>query len=399
MAGHAGRFDASQLFENLNWTSEQKTEFEKALPLAKQVVNVAVTGVTGSGKSTFINALCGPVPKESAEVSEIDGKVVESVLPVKEGVKLDPDTSGVTGYTAQTATFSEKEYTVRVWDSPGLMDGSGQGSAYLSQLRAECGDDIDILLYCVDCSVTRCVVDDMAAGMELVTRNLTPAVWENAMVVLTFANTLHENIEEAVFIEPDSGQDVRHTFSSRIDHWQQNARLALAQAGVPDSIVQKIAIEPAGHYTDPCLPDRIHWLGYLWVLFLTYARDEAKLTILITNHHRIRDAQYLTPEDLLQTDTACHTQEQPIVIATNHLEAVSIGATIGVGVASAAGACVGGVAGGLVVGTLTLGMGVGAGLAAGAAVGAVVGPLVGMAIEKTLKKKQAKQTEIYTSIN
>ena len=395
----SGRSDASQLFANLDWTSEQKTDFEKALPLAKQAVNVAVTGVTGSGKSTIINALCGPVPRETAEVSETDGKVVESALPAKEGLRLHPETPEVTSYIAKTATFSGKEYTIRVWDSPGLEDGSGRGSAYLSQLRAECGDDIDVLLYCVDCSITRCVVEDIVLGMELVTRTLTPTVWENALVVLTFANTLQDNIEETVSIEPGNNEDAAHIFSSRIAQWTLSVRVALARAGVPDNIVQSIAIEPAGHYTDPCLPDRIHWLGYLWVLFLACARDEAKLALLITNHHRFRDARYLTPEDLLQIGTESQTQAQPIVIATDHLQAVKIGTAVGVGVASAAGACAGGVTGGLVLGALTVGVGVGVGLVAGAAVGAVVGPLVAMAIEKNRRKKDTKESELRTSIN
>ena len=381
--------DASQLLATLKWTEQQKAEFEAALPLAKPAINVAVTGVTGSGKSTIINALCGAVPRKAADVDN-DGKVLESILPAEEGVTLQPETQKVTSYVAQTASFSGKTYTVKVWDSPGLEDGTGRGSTYMTRLRAECGDEIDMLLYCIDCSKTKCIISDMVPGMAAVTSILGRGVWEHSMIVLTFANLLEENIEELLSIEPDYGEDKRHIFVSRVAHWESSVRTALVQAGVPGDMAQSLPVEPAGHYTDPYLPDRIHWLGYLWVLFLTYARDEAKLAILITNQHRIRDAKYLTPEDLLQLNGS--SQTPPIVIDQDHLKAVKISTTISVGVASAVGACAGGVAGGVVLGTLTAGLGVGVGLAAGAAVGAVIGPLVGMAVNKTLKKKHERET-------
>jgi hypothetical protein len=250
---------------------------------------------------------------------------------------------------------------------------------YVNELKATCGDNIDMLLYCIDVSKAKSIVDEMVRGLSVVTDILGSDVWRHSMIVLTFANILEENIQEEVSVEPESGQDVRHIFITRINHWQQKVRLALVEAGVPQEIAKSVPIEPAGIYTEPHLPDRIHWLGYLWLLFITYARDEAKLAILINNQHRIRNAEYLTPVTL---------EEPVIIIDKDHFAAIKIGTSVSVGVASAVGACAGGVTGSVVAGSLTAGLGTGVGLAAGAAIGAVIGPLLSLAVRKVLQKRR-----------
>ena len=370
------------------WTRQQRADFEAALPLAKAEVNVAVAGITGSGKSALINALCGARPKEEVEYDET-GKVVESELHAPEGDKLSHETQEVASYEAQKASLAGKVYTITVWDSPGLEDGTGRGYEYMQQLRKQCSGAIDILLYCINVSLMRGIPDDMVPGMAVVTQTLGQDIWRHAIVVLTFANVLEENIKEDLS-DAKGGENTEHVYASRIDNWKKKVNVALQSTGVPEEIAKGITVEPAGHCLEPSLPDRPHWLGYLWLQFLICARDEAKLAILITNQHRIRDAKHLTPTDLLEEpeSNAC---DIPIVVDRDQVRnAVMIGTGVSMGVASAAGACVGGVAGGVFLGTLTAGVGVGAGLAVGAAVGAVIGPLVGMAVNKTLRKGQEK---------
>ena len=376
-----------QLLANLDWTTQQREDFDEAFQHSKSEVNIVVTGVTGSGKSTIINALCGAVPKESRSTEvAADGAATETELPAKEGSTLHCETDKVTSYVAQSTSCTEdgvcgpgRKLIVRVWDSPGLEDGTNKGRVYVNELKATCGDNIDMLLYCIDVSKAKSIVDEMVRGLRVVTDILGSDVWRHSMIVLTFANILEENIQEEVSVEPESGQDVRHIFITRINHWQQKVRLALVEAGVPQEIAKSVPIEPAGIYTEPHLPDRIHWLGYLWLLFITYARDEAKLAILINNQHRIRNAEYLTPVTL---------EEPVIIIDKDHFAAIKIGTTISVGVASAVGAFAGGVTGSVVAGSLTAGLGTGVGLAAGAAVGAVIGPLLSLAVRKVLQKRR-----------
>ena len=374
-----------------HWTKRQRSELQAALPRAKTEVKVVVTGVTGSGKSALINALCGTVPKENVEYDE-EGKVIESELPAKEGEQLSHETQQVASYVAQKASLSDRLYTITVWDSPGLEDGTGGGLTYLEQLRKDCGGDIDILLYCVNVSIMKSVVDDMVQGITLVTQTLGADIWQHALIVLTFANMLENNIKEEALFDEKAGEDTNHVFASRLDNWKHKIRSALVQGGVPETIASGVLMEPAGDYLQPSLPDRPHWLGYLWLQFLCCVRDEAKLAILITNQHRIRDAEHLTPTDLLQQQEAeGSTHEIPIVVNSDQVSnAVKIGASVGAGVASVTGACVGAAAGGVLLGALTAGVGAGVGLATGAAVGAVIGPLLGVAVSKTLQKRQEK---------
>ena len=243
---------------------------EEVQRLAKTHVNVAVIGVPSSGKSVLINSLCGTLTKEKVEYDE-DGKVVEGEFPAA----VANVTKEVTCYEAQRESLADQEYTIRVWDTPGLRQRGG--SFYLKQLQKKVDGDIDIILYCIDASVAFFAAADMVPGMELVTQTMGPNVWRHTVVILTVCNLLEKK------------------YASRIEHGPQSVHCALIRAGVPKEIVSKVPVEPAGHYRNPSLPDRPHWLGYLWLQFIKWARDEARLAIIINNKHRIKDAKHLTP--------------------------------------------------------------------------------------------------------
>ena len=83
----------------------------------------------------------------------------------REGHSIDPESCSVQKYQACT----EDGYTVHVWDSPGLFDGSGRSRDYVESMRMECGDEIHMLLYCTTMSDKRADVDEMTSGMRLLT--------------------------------------------------------------------------------------------------------------------------------------------------------------------------------------------------------------------------------------
>ena len=138
---------------------------------ASKSVKIFVTGKTGAGKSSLVNALVG-----------------DSIA--KEGDTLDPETSEVTSYEKTI-----RDVKVTVWDSPGLQDGTNRESEYLADIEQNC-KAMDLCVYCVNAHRTRFVkgCKDIVA-MKKLTGVFGPALWEHAIFVLTFANLLEKNAE------------------------------------------------------------------------------------------------------------------------------------------------------------------------------------------------------------
>ena len=140
--------------------------------------------------------------------------------------------------------------TIRVWDSPELQNGA-------EKLRREWGGHIDVLLYCINVSATRCVVSEMVPGIRKVTQALGPAVWRHAIVVLIFANILEKRIIEDPTSDKESDGGAESKYVSFISQWKVNICRALQRAGVD----QQVPLEPAGSLH---LPGQRNWLDDLW---------------------------------------------------------------------------------------------------------------------------------------
>lgn len=264
------------LLKNRTISAADRKKFEEARRRAKKDAHILVAGKTGAGKSKLVNALVG--------------NIVAS-----EGQSLDPETSMVESHEAK----SKKGYTVSVWDSPGLQDGTGRDSEYLKEMKKRC-DSIDVLLYCIDMSGPRAIVDEMAPGMELLSRTFGHAVWKHAIVALTHANIVAERLAE----DSDKEEAQKEEFQRLVKQWKDKVYSALRSAGIPRLIIKDIPIEPAGDYSVPDLPDRLHSLGYLWLVFLHRMRDEAKLAIMVNNIHRMEATNDLAPDTTAEEDAS-----------------------------------------------------------------------------------------------
>lgn len=361
--------------------------FAKVQSRSKPATNVVVVGVTGSGKSAVINALCGAVPVEEVEYDET-GTPLESELPAKEGHSLKHETKDVASYLAQKASLSGKIYTVNVWDTPGLQDGKDRGCTYMDQFRIECEGGVDILLYCVNVSEEKCIPDNMVPGMREVTDSMGgPDVWRHAIIVLTFANELEENIKEELSDEDKEEEEVKRIFASRISKWQNGVRSALKKAGVPGVIASEVPVEPAGYYLEPNLPDREYWLGSLWLHFFHYARDEAKMALIVTNQHRIKDARNIPSEQVRAQLQSKSGEEIPIVLKYDWILSVGATTTTVGGAGAVIGKLVGGSLGVKISALIGATAGAGLGLAAGVF---IVAPLVVFAVHRVLRKDKVE---------
>ena len=302
---------------------------------AKTEVNVVVTGKTGSGRTLLIQALCGEVNEQN-----------------------EPDHDLFHETREMRATCARREYTITMKETPGVEDERVQ------QAMRQCRGEIDILLYCIDCSLTRCVLGEMVPGMKVVTQTLGPDIWRHAMIVLTFANELEKK-------EYDG--DTKSTFTEHVDQWQHKVQEALRKAGVTGSIAREVPVALAGHYMNPSFPGISNWLGELWYQSLVRMKKEAHLSFIVNSHERLRDPKFVRPEeivDLLRRGVI------PIVVEQSRLRRVLIWlGFLGSATASTvAGAALGGVAGKLLVGgAIAAKVGVAAGVGIGLGAGALGG--------------------------
>ena len=148
-------FDAMQEdIENANIPDSEKAKLMKnLLHLKEQKINLMITGATGCGKSSTINALF------DMEVAKV-------------GVGVDPETMEITKYELDNLIL---------WDSPGLGDGKEADNRHakniikkLNELDENNNLLIDLVLVILDGS-TR----DLGTSYELINNVIIPNLGEN----------------------------------------------------------------------------------------------------------------------------------------------------------------------------------------------------------------------------
>ena len=139
---------------NANIPEAERTKLMKnLLQLKKQKINLMITGATGSGKSSTINALF------NTEVAKV-------------GVGVDPETMDITKYDLDNLVL---------WDSPGLGDGKEADNRHANNIINKLDETdengnllIDLVLVILDGS-TR----DLGTSYELINRVIIPNLGKN----------------------------------------------------------------------------------------------------------------------------------------------------------------------------------------------------------------------------
>lgn len=350
MAASTSKSEIGQLLAN----KKAIKEFQDWWIAQGNSLNILVTGKTGAGKSTLVNALVG-------QKVAIEGRTHK------------PETKEVTEYE----TKLENGLEIKVWDSPGLQDGTSKEEEYLADMKAKC-KDIHLLLYCISLQNERSDLDCDESAITKLTKAFGPEIWNNAVFVLTYANYLQNRLK--IKSNPN-GKELENQFEARISQWKEKIQGALRKVQVAENLISNINVVAAGHYRKPSLPGRPFWLSIIWHTCYHIMKEEAKPVMIKLSAHRLKAAKDVKDEDF---QTASST-DVPIVVA----ESAGIA-----GIAAFAGASIGAVIGGVVIGAGTLGVGVGIGVAAGGAVGAGVGIAVSLllGVDAWRNSKKKKET-------
>ncbi len=262
-------------------------------------INILVTGKTGSGMSTLVSGILGFQIKNNTE------GILSKHEAVSEGI------------------------TVRVWDSPGLQDGSGNQDDHLQQMEKQCSYR-DLTIYCIKIADTRFVHSEEnpdIVAMKKLTRAFGKGFWSNCIIALTYANTL-----TAMDIDWDTLSATEQTarFERKINQWKEQVQDILIQdIGLSREAVKAVSIAPVGHYRKPHLPNCNYWLSNFWFkCVVTISTPEVRCALVKINLNRIK-----RENEVKASDFGSQLERQPIVASENTISHLRI---IGVGVAGGA---------------------------------------------------------------
>ena len=287
--------------------AEQELQQDKHL-------RILTSGKTGSGKSTLLNGIVG-------------SKFVV-------GHSLKPETKTVNAHE-----YSLGNLKVTAWDSPGLQDGTIDEQAYIKDIieKTTAAGGIDLLLYCIRMDETRSDLHLHASAIQKLTK-CNKNIWENAIVVLTFAN----QYEYQLSLSTEKDQ-IESSFNARVEDWRQTVCDELSRMGVS---TDKIRCQPAGYHSLPHLPGRQYWASLLWAHAFAALKDRSKTVLLTLNADRMDFAS-----ETGQNDSQKTLEDQKIRVTSRFLEIIAKLNKAAVLLGCGAGGAVIGTAGTAVVGS------------------------------------------------
>ena len=241
------------------------------------MLKILVTGKTGQGKSSLINGILG-------------GKVVA------EG-------AGASRCTTEVEMFSKTIHgvPVKVFDFPGLQDGTANEEEYIQGMKAKCGE-LSLVLYCTKMINTRLADDDKHAIVKL-TEAFGEKFWVYAVFVLTFANKedcerkddRDEDIPEPALDDDDGWKGlIKKRFQGRLIAWKNDLKeFLINEVGVSPKVAETIPVVPTGDYKKSRankypfhLPDHDNWSNEFWKSIHEKGQGIADLKLLSVSKQR-----------------------------------------------------------------------------------------------------------------
>ena len=328
-------------------------------------LKLAVSGLTGAGKSTILNAIAG------REV-------------FTEGDHLHHETTQVTPYTWQD---EDNNYEVTVYDTPGFEDETNDAEKYKQDIRNHCSD-VDLLLYCISVEEVRPMLRRDKKTLKELQQVFDPSVWNHCVVVLTFSNAIVTRLQARHRSRLNAKARVKSDYHEATELWKKEIRTILKECLEEEEVCADIPIIPAGSASCySILNNNQYWLSDLFREVLEVTDDCKSDVLIMLNSHRFRSSSEIKSGEFKDV----RITEQPLVIHEDFNKLIKrlkgLGAAFGAGsITGAVGAGVGATIGALAIGIPTFGVAAGVGLLLGAAIGGGIGIGVGVGVYKIIDK-------------
>ena len=248
-----------------------------------------MTGKTGTGKSSLVNAVIG---------SSTDG--------AEEGKDLGGTTKVVTGYSATIGGVQFK-----IWDAPGIQDAKHDDEEILDIIRKSLSESevssVHLVLYCIRMDQDRIDRAEIN-GINLLCRLFNKEIWNHSVFALTFANRVLPPPEK------DGDDDAAEQwFEDRIKEFENRIHETLVESGVSKDIAKKVKALPTGYHKRTRRiqePKKIigkqDWLSPFWCSCAEHLKEEALVSLFISQTPRINPNQ-----DLVE-DTSPKEENDPV---------------------------------------------------------------------------------------
>ncbi len=192
-----------------------------------------VVGRAGWGKSSTVNSLVGKI------VSKVDDDELA--------------TTEVTDFY-----FTINGVKAKIFDTPGLCDGTGNESIYMREIRSKISKP-DVMLYVTRLDETR-ITDNDLRGIKILSEALSIKIWENAVIVFTFANNVSAE-----------------NYSTKLKKRTEVIKKAITDCIKDEQIVLDIPVIAIDN-KNKITPDGKEWLGE----FFTVVAERTSLESFIT---------------------------------------------------------------------------------------------------------------------
>ena len=228
-------------------------------------LKIMLVGEPGIGKSTLINGILG---KEVAKVSE-PGEVTEK------GV-----TRKLTEYVAEEGSVS-----ITLWDTPGLLDESGDPEKVLADIKKICtSSSIDLVYFCINMTSARCIKGGkVKTAIDRFTETVGRDIWGNTIIILTKANSV---ISELLDVTDNDYKKTEKGYQRKLSDWKSIINKTL------DLDTDQIPVIPAGIASKPKIlkTDKEYWLSVLWEeTYKRMKREGARVSLVKLNIRRLQE--------------------------------------------------------------------------------------------------------------